>query len=71
MAPILKQLLSSNPPAPIVSEPAMMMKNPDHIPPPLYEPHQRATAESMIIPNKNVIIPMVKIAIPENKNKSS
>ena len=70
MAPILKQLLLACPPAPIVSEPAIMMKIPDHNPPLASEPHQLEATAIMIIPNNSVIIPMVRIAIPENKKKS-
>ena len=69
MATILKQKLFAQPPAPIVSEPATMMKNPDHIPPPTTRPHQFEAATIMTIPINSVMIPMARIAIPVNKNK--
>ena len=68
MAPTLKQTLFAYSPAPIVSEPAMMMKTPDHIPPPMMEAGQSRAAKIINIPTNSVIIPMVRIAIPVNKN---
>ena len=65
--PIFKHLLFILRPAPRVSDPAMIMKMPDQIPPALMLPHQLVAATSMIMPIKNVMIPLVRIMLPREE----
>lgn len=63
-APIFKQLLFLLLPAPRVNDPAMMMKMPDQIPPALMLAHQYVAATSIMMPTRNVTIPLTRIMLP-------
>ena len=67
--PILKHLLFSLAPAAMVNDPAMIMKKPDQIPPELMLAHHCIAATIMMIPKKNVMIPLTRIAIPKKTEK--
>ena len=67
--PILKHLLFSLAPAAMVNDPAMIMKIPDQSPPELMLAHHCVAATIMMIPKKNVMIPLTRIATPKKTEK--
>ena len=54
----------------MVNDPAMIMKIPDQSPPELMLAHHCVAATIMMIPKKNVMIPLTRIAIPKKRKKN-